>query len=268
MTGFEEAKREYWNERLSRHWGPEGVASVPFGRPFNVWRYRVRRRVFRRLVQRLAPHPAGLSVLDVGCGTGFYLEQWRALGVTSMAGLDISDWAVAQLAQTYPHATFYRGNVGSPDLSLPVQAFDVITAMDVLCHVVNDDAYLQAIKNLHRSLKPGGYLLHSDAFFHGPDKLFEDYWRGRSLASVSAAMEASGFEIVSRVPMSVLMSAPTDTRQRQRNEYLWDLVLSPVRRWHWIGFFFGALLYPMELLLVSMLKESPAIEVMICRRRI
>lgn len=268
MTGFEEAKREYWNERLSQHWGPEGVGSVPFGRSFNVWRYRVRRRVFRRLVRRLALQSGVLSVLDVGCGTGFYLEQWREFGVASTAGLDISDWVVTQLARSHPNATFYRGNIGASGLSLPSQAFDVITAMDVLVHLVDDASYLQAIENLFRSLKPGGCLIHSDAFFHGPDKLHENYWRGRSLATVIAVMEATGFEVVARVPLSVLMSAPTDTRHRRWNERVWNLVLSPVRRWHWIGFFFGALLYPIELALVFTLKESPAIEVMICRKRI
>jgi 2-polyprenyl-3-methyl-5-hydroxy-6-metoxy-1,4-benzoquinol methylase len=237
------------------------------GRQFNAWRYRVRRRLFRRLVRRLALRPDALSVLDVGCGTGFYLEQWKALGVASMAGLDISDWAVAQLALTYPNATFYRGNVGGSDLSLPEQAFDAITAMDVLVHLVDDADYLRALRRLHRSLKPGGYLLYSDAFFHGPDKQFEDYWHGRSLAAVTVAMDATGFEIVSRVPFSVLTSAPTDTRHRNRNERIWEMVMSPIRGREWLGFLLGALLYPLELLLVSALKESPATEVMICRKR-
>ena len=267
MAGLENARRAYWNERLRLHWGPEGASSVCLGRQFNAWRYRVRRSVFRRLARRLALETGALSVLDVGCGTGFYLQQWQALGVASMAGLDISDWVVTQLARTYPNATFYRTDIGGTNPSLPVEAFDVVTAMDVLVHLVDDAAYLRSLENLHRSLKSGGYLLYSDAFFHGPDEQFEDYWRGRSLAAVTAAMDASGFEIVLRVPMSVLMVAPTDTRHRQRNERIWDTITGPVRRREWIGFLFGALLYPIELLLVSTLKESPAIEIMVCRKR-
>ncbi len=266
-TGLEETRRAYWNERLCRQWGPQGVGSAHITREFNAWRYRIRRIVFRRLVRRLALDPGAPSALDVGCGTGFYLEQWRALGVGRMAGLDISDWAVTQLAQSYPHASFYRANIGGADLSLPAEAFDVVTALDVLVHLVDDASYRRALENLYRSLKPDGYLLYSDAFFHGPDKQFEDYWRGRSLAGVTAAVEATGFEVVFRVPMSVLMAAPTDTRHRARNERIWEVIMAQVRRREWIGFLFGALLYPLELLLVCTLKESPAIEIMVCRKR-
>lgn len=267
MTELEETRRAYWNERFSLHWGPEGAGSVYMSRQFNAWRYRIRRRVFRRLARRLALEPETLSVLDVGCGTGFYLEQWQALGVASMAGLDISDWVVTQLARAYPKAAFYRANIGGASSPLPDQAFDAVTALDVLVHLVDDASYLRALGNLHRSLKPGGYLLYSDAFFHGPEKQFEDYWRGRSLAAVTAAMDASGFEIVSRVPMSVLMAAPTDTRHRERNERIWEILTAQGQRREWLGFLLGAFLYPLELLLVSTLKESPAIEIMVCRKR-
>lgn len=267
MTGESEKQRTYWDERLRWHWGPEGASSVVYGRRFALWRYRVRGRVFRRLVRRLAVQLEEMAVLDVGCGTGFYLEQWRSLGVGSLAGLDISDWAVAQMGRAYPNGKFYRADIGALVSPLPAEAFDAVSAIDVLVHIVDDAAYLHALRNLHHTLRAGGCLLYSDSFFHGADKQFEDYWKGRSLSAVTAAMESCGFEIVCRIPLSVLMSAPTDTRQRSLNERLWETVMIPVRRREWIGFFLGALLYPIELLLVSALKESPAIEIMVCRKR-
>ena len=259
-------QRTYWDERLRRHWGPEGASSVVYGRQFNLWRYRVRGQVFRRLVRRLFVQSDKLAVLDVGCGTGFYLEQWQSLGAKSLAGLDISDWAVARLTEAYPAGTFYRSDIGGLTSALPAGAFDVISAIDVLVHIVDDAAYLRALKHLYHALGSGGYLLYSDSFFHGADKQFGDYWKGRSLSSVAAAMQGCGFEIVSRVPMSVLMSAPTDTRRRELNESIWETAMIPVRRREWMGFLMGALLYPLELLLVSGLKESPAIEIMVCRK--
>ncbi|MCL4488718.1 MAG: class I SAM-dependent methyltransferase [Chloroflexi bacterium] len=266
MNGESEEQRAYWNERLRQHWGAEGAGSVVLGRQFNLWRYRVRKQVFRRLVRQLALQPANLAVLDVGCGTGFYLEQWQSLGVRSLAGLDISDWSVAQLAKAYPNVTFYRDDVGGEVSSLPVGAFDVITAQDVLVHLVDDASYLRALQNLRLALKTGGYLLYSDAFFHAPAKQFENYWKGRSLADVSLAMQACKLEIVTRVPMSVLMSAPTDTYRRELNERIWDAAMIPVRKSECIGFVIGALLFPLELLLVSAMSSSPAIEIMVCRK--
>ncbi|MGO9230530.1 MAG: class I SAM-dependent methyltransferase [Bryobacteraceae bacterium] len=172
MTELDERRRAYWNDRFRLHWGPEGAASVYMSRQFNAWRYRVRRVVFRGLVRRLGFAPGISSVLDVGCGTGFYLQQWQALGVTSMAGLDISDWVVTQLVRAYPSATFYCANIGGTDSPLPTAAFDAVTALDVLVHLVDDGSYSRALENLHRSLMPGGYLLYSGAFFHGPEKQF------------------------------------------------------------------------------------------------
>jgi 2-polyprenyl-3-methyl-5-hydroxy-6-metoxy-1,4-benzoquinol methylase len=267
MVEDKDKQRAYWNECLRQHWGPEGAGSVCLGRQFNLWRYRVRRKVFRRLVRQLGLQPTHLSVLDVGSGTGFYLEQWQLLGVKSLAGLDISDWAVEQLRGAYPNGKFYRADISAHPSLLPAEAFDVITAIDVLPHVVDDDAYLRALNNLRQALKTGGYLLYSDTFFHGAEKQCEDYWKGRSLSFVTAAMQTCGFEIVSRVPMSVLMSAPTDTRRRAMNERIWErVIVGPVRGGEWMAFLMGALLYPLELLLVSTLKESPAIEIMACRK--
>ena len=259
-------RRAYWDDRLRRHWGPEGASSVVFGRRFARWRYRVRAHVFRRVVRGLGVAPSRLDVLDVGSGTGFYLAQWKALGVRSLSGLDISDWAVEQLRREYPDATFLSADIGRPLSPLPDETFDAVSAIDVLVHLVDDGDFARALRHLRRSLKPGGFLILSDSFFHGPSKQHEEYWKGRSLASVTAALGAAGFEVVSRVPLSVLLSAPTDTRRRERNERLWDLAMTPVRRSEWAGWMAGALLYPLELLLVSTLKESPAIEIMVCRK--
>ena len=264
---MDERKREFWNRRFRDHWGLDGAGSVHFGRQFNAWRYRVRRTVFRRVVRRLNLETGAISVLEVGSGTGFYLEQWRALGVRRIAALDISDWAANRLAQAHPDVTFYHADIGDPGAPLPAGSFDVVTAIDCLTHIVEDAAYFRALENIHRSLKPGGYLLYSDSFFHGPDKRFEDYWRGRSLAKVVAAMDATGFEIVARVPFMVLMSAPTDTRHRDRNERLWEKAFLRFLHREWTGFLLGACLYPLEVLLVSTLDESPAVELMTCRKQ-
>jgi SAM-dependent methyltransferase len=266
-TEREDAARAYWDDRLRRHWGLDGVGSVWLGAAFNAWRYRVRGRVFRCVVRRLGLDLAHSSVLEVGCGTGFYLGQWKALGAGSIAGLDFSEWVVDQMARAYPAAALYRADIGAADCPLPAARFDAVSAIDVLTHIVDDAAYWRALRHINSALKPGGYLICSDSFFHGPEMQYRDYWKGRSLAAVQAATQAAGFEIVRRVPTLVLMSPPTDTQQRRRNERLWEIVMTPVGRREWIGHLYGALLYPIELLLVSTLRESPAIELMVCRKR-
>ena len=266
MADDPQKRMSYWNERLRCHWGPEGVSSVVYGRQFALWRYRVRRLVFRRLVKRLFRRRDSLSVLDVGCGTGFYLGQWQAMGIRTLAGLDISEWAISQLSRAFSEATFYHADIAAPALPLPAGAFDAISAIDVLVHLVDEESYLRALRNLHSALKDGGYLLYSDCFFHGKEKVFEDYWKGRSLDKVAAAMADCGFEVLERVPLSILMSPPTDTGYRHQMEKLWETAMVPVRRSERTGFVVGAMLFPLELLLVSCLRESPAIEIMVCRK--
>jgi SAM-dependent methyltransferase len=267
MTALNEKQRAYWNERFRQLWGLHGTGSATFGRQFNAWRYRVRRHVFRRAVRRLDLEFGAFAALDVGSGTGFYLREWRVLGAAQVCCLDISDWALDRLARECPSAEFIHADIGAVDLAISAGRFDAVTAIDVLTHVLDDGAYSRALANIHRALKPGGHLLYTDSFFHGPGKRHEDYWRGRTLAEATEAIEASGFEIVSRVPFSVLMSAPTDTRHRERNERLWEAVLRPFLGREWTGFLLGAVLYPAERALVRLLRESPAIELMCCRKR-
>ena len=72
--------------------------------PFNDWMYRVRSRVFRRILRPLGAQIKGARVLDVGSGTGFYLERWEQLGAQEIWGLDISAVAVERLATRFPRA--------------------------------------------------------------------------------------------------------------------------------------------------------------------
>ena len=80
------------------------------GRRYNEWMYRVRGRVFDAVVARHflpggrpspAPGAAPFKVLDVGAGTGFYVDRWLALG-GSVTGVDLTDVAVDRLRERFP----------------------------------------------------------------------------------------------------------------------------------------------------------------------
>jgi SAM-dependent methyltransferase len=255
--------RAYWESRLSERYSLEGVGYAGLGGAFNAWMYRVRRVVVSRRARRLL---AGSRprVLDIGSGTGFYLDLWRRVGAASLTGSDITDTAVERLRARFPGLEVVRFDVGGERLPLPRGAFDVVSAFDVLFHIVDDDSYARALANVRELLAPGGLLLLSDNFLHR-DAVRSETQANRTLEQIEAAVASAGLEVVERRPMMVLMNGPIDTDSRALR--LWWAGLSRlVRRSEILGWVAGAALFPVELALTTVLRESPTTELMVCRR--
>lgn len=257
----------YWEDRLRAHYDLAGVGYLSLGRSYNAWLYRVRAVVFRRVAARIGLDGPAARVLDVGSGTGFYIERWLALGAGDVTGVDITAVAVEQLAARHPRCRFVQGDIGGPLDALPLEpsGFDAASAMDVLFHIVDDEAYARALANLAALLKPGGWLIWSDAFRRGPTVRVA-HQASRTRAEIVAALDSAGLEIVRRVPMFVLMNFPVDASSAWWPA-AWQRAARLVRRRDWIGWLAGALLFPIEVLLTRVVTESPTTEVLVCRRR-
>jgi SAM-dependent methyltransferase len=117
------------------------------------WWYAGRRAVvFDRLV-RLLPRYASPRVLDIGCGTGFNLEEVRAFGVRDAVGLDLSAKALS-FCRERGLSRLVRGDAAQPPFG--DQTFDIVLALDLIEHVEDDRS---ALGGLCRVLKPGGRLI-------------------------------------------------------------------------------------------------------------
>lgn len=108
----------------------------------------------RDILVDLANHlmPEGGSLLDVGCGTGFFIES---LGPKfTCAGLDASPLAV-QMCRDRGLADVHEGS--ALDLSAVAgKKFDAVCLFDVLEHLDDDAGALEQAKSL---LAPGGLLI-------------------------------------------------------------------------------------------------------------
>ena len=95
--------------------------------------------------------PMRPRLLDLGCGTGLFLERRGADAVAF--GLDFSREALS-FCRSRKIESVLLGDAAH----LPIKdaAFDVVTAFDLIEHVPNDRAL---IREIWRILRPGGYLL-------------------------------------------------------------------------------------------------------------
>ncbi|HPP12413.1 MAG TPA: class I SAM-dependent methyltransferase [bacterium] len=135
-----------------------------------------------RSLKKYLPKPGRL--LDVGCGTGIFLEVaarngWQVLGE------EISPFAVSWCRQ---HGfTIAEGPL--TEVKLPENSFDLVTFWDVLAHVPEAPQYLAAAGKL---LKSGGLILvktpcHQVSLFRMA-RLFSFTGKSRALLHVPAQL--------------------------------------------------------------------------------
>lgn len=123
----------------------------------------------QRWLHKLLPDVAGRTALDIGCGIG------RLTGVLSkrgafVIGLDSSATMLSRAKANIPdtNVVFVKGD--ATDLPFPAQSFDIILAVFVLQHILDDTAFSTALQEMVRVMKPGGSLLTLDGL--GPVKTY------------------------------------------------------------------------------------------------
>ena len=120
------------------------------------------------------------TLLDVGCGRKPYANTYFA-GATSYTGVD------------------YFTETSQPDIvasavDLPVdnQSFDTVVSTELLEHVPEP---LRALREMHRVLKPGGYLILSTPMYWPRHEIPYDFFR-YPYDGLLYLLKESGFELV------------------------------------------------------------------------
>jgi SAM-dependent methyltransferase len=117
------------------------------------WWYVARRKIIFDWVFRILTDRPAARLLDIGCGTGFNMEQVRARCDGQVVGLDLSTDAL-----TFCRSRNLPNLVGGDGACSPFRSasFDVIMALDLIEHLDDDQA---ALRELARLLRPGGALI-------------------------------------------------------------------------------------------------------------
>jgi SAM-dependent methyltransferase len=159
---------------------------------------RVHPGVLRRLLDTIAQTGAR-DVLEVGCGTGNYLEAIAGASDARVFGIDPSSAMLAQLHERMPDAEATVGRAES--LPFPDRSLDLIYSVDVMHHVVERAAYFGEAA---RVLRPGGWICtvtdsHEDIAArvplssHFPETVAHELRRYPSLPTLRAETERAGF---------------------------------------------------------------------------
>jgi SAM-dependent methyltransferase len=180
-------------------------------------RHRAERRV--HLFVERGGLRAGVRALELGCGTGVFLERVAASGARITAidlSSDLLARARARLAET-ANVALVRGN--AEKMPFPDRSFDAVYGSSILHHLSLDRSLAEVL----RLLRPGGLLVFAepnilnpqvalmfrigavkDRFGVSPDEMAFSRFRAR------AVLERLGFQEVSVVPFDfVHPSLPT-----------------------------------------------------------
>jgi len=110
------------------------------------------------LIRLLIPYqkwfPAPVLHCDLGTGDGIWKREIQALfpGVVTSLGVDFAPSA---------EGVDILEDITSSDFSLASPMFHLVTAINCLRHIVEDSALEQALVNIHRMLRPGGFFIFS-----------------------------------------------------------------------------------------------------------
>lgn len=111
-------------------------------------------------IQQTAGTLAGKRIVDVGCGGGILAESMAVAGAT-VTGIDLADKSltVARLHSLESGVPVEYQSISAEDFTAqhPGQ-FDVVTCMEMLEHVPDPAAIVQACSQL---VKPGGWVFFS-----------------------------------------------------------------------------------------------------------
>lgn len=99
----------------------------------------------------------GQTILDCGCGRGFYLKMLRHLGTARLFGIDLElPYLRKARRNTADLPAVLVGNASIYGLPFPDETFDAVLLSEILEHVDRD---VDALREVRRVLKPGGLAL-------------------------------------------------------------------------------------------------------------
>jgi len=264
--------KKFWEQRLSNQ--TLDICSVGYsglGYTYNSWLYRTRFAALSRALFKTHLQIDGKSVLEGGVGSGIYLPFWQHHGARTIIGIDITEASVKALTIRYPQHSFFERDLTTDELDVPGAPFDIVTAQDVLFHIIDDDGFSRAIQNLSKLLRSNGYLIISDGFCNKPwGPVFHEYHRSRS--HYERELNILGIRIIHIEPIFFTMLTPLCGSSLLQKVSKVEIRLiqkyNSIRWLKWVNNWIGFALSTTDRFLGNSLKDGPSLKILIAQKKL
>lgn len=208
--------KEYWEKRISRNTSLKGVGLRQQSEAYNKYLYKLKRRALEKAMLKNPKNINEAHVLDIGCGTGFWVEYYGNLGC-HVWGVDITETSVNLLKDAFPKHHFLRLDIGKEDLCFE-EEFDIINSFDVLYHIPNDFAFLKAIENISLVAKKGAQIFITDSL--SPPNKQPEHVKFRTLEEYRKSLKKVGIGISMVLPIYHFMNQEYNFLKKYLPSYL------------------------------------------------
>lgn len=224
---------EHWS-RLHERGDLSSVGQSGLPAELNRWLYRALQRRVRWFVDRHQALDGVSRAFDVGAGMGYWVRVWHDLGIATVDGCDLVPAVVERLNAVYGGYgdRFVAADIGAEVVDLPPGPYDLVSVMNVLLHLTNDDAFRRALSRVAGLVGPGGRLLLIepillDASYERPVTATKS-----SVARIFAAYRdpllAAGLELVDIRGAAAIANNPIEAGSRPAYDRF-------LRLWRWIA---------------------------------
>ncbi len=183
---------EYWEERHRVfHDSHKAVGHTGISAEANAEQYELKLRLILDAIERHSGSRRGKTLLDAGCGIGLLTRRFVEAGF-SVVGADFCATAIERAVSEGIDAEFVVSPLATLELG---RRFDVVVAIDVLLHVVDEEVWTQTLSALARHLSEDGLLVIVDWLDDGATEL-GDHVHPRSIRQYASALKALSCSII------------------------------------------------------------------------
>jgi SAM-dependent methyltransferase len=258
--------RAYWESTLGEQFDVRGTGYPNLALSINDFLYRQMRRSVEAVVQRagVGSRLSQSSVLDVGSGSGVWIDFWLRRGAKDVTGWDLTHTSVDNLAKRFRGVGFRQVDIGAHGVPID-RTFAVISAIAVLQHITDDERFAQSLRNLAQLLAADGSLIVMDpvVVHHdwGSSYTTSSIAKARPLAEWDRLLGDVGLERLHVEPVTALLANPVDTRRHLTYRILdayWQLLSRVVGRHETRGRLSGWPLYGADRVLIAASRVGPS----------